>query len=270
MKLVYKYYAPEDYNLDAIEKQYFYFRHVGKLNDPFDSNILLFQPEEYAKIFGPKDKLEEIVSKYGTCSFSERRDNLTLWALYADCHKGFVVAYDADEFESMNVQFNGVRFPFYKINYVTEPIRLDQPKTTITLKSWNGDSISHSIEECYNNKDPKLLDFLFLYMINMKSSNWSNEEEWRLFVGLDLFVRNKQGWSFRNDIPGIEEDNEKLGYKVNMPSNVIHSIILGCNMEEKTKTKLIAIAEKLGVSIYETELGTPYQLNFKPIRQQKL
>ena len=55
-----------------------------------------------------------------------------------------------------------------------------------------------------------------------------------------------------------------------MPSNVIHSIILGCNMEEKTKTKLIAIAEKLGASIYETELGTPYQLNFKPIRHQKL
>ena len=116
MKLVYKYYAPKDYNLDAIEKQYFYFRHVSKLNDPFDSNILLFQPEEYAKNFGPKDKLEEIISKYGTCSFSERQDNLTLWALYADCHKGFVVAYDADEFESMNIQFNGVRFPFYKIN----------------------------------------------------------------------------------------------------------------------------------------------------------
>lgn len=166
MKLVYKYYAPKDYNLDAIKKQYFYFRHVGKLNDPFDSNILLFQPEEYARKFGPEDKLEEIVSKYGTCSFSERQDNLTLWALYADCHKGFVVAYDADQFESMNTQFNGVRFPFYKINYVTDPIRLDQPKTTITLKSWNGDSISHSIEECYNNKDkdPKLLDFLFLYM----------------------------------------------------------------------------------------------------------
>ena len=101
------------------------------------------------------------------------------------------------------------------------------------------------------------------YMINIKSSNWSNEEEWRLFVGLDLFDRNM---SFRKDIPGIEEDNEKLGYKVNMPSNVIHSIILGCNMEEKTKTKLIAIAEKLGVSIYGTELGTPYQLNFKQIR----
>ena len=50
MKLVYKYYAPKDYNLDAIEKQYFYFRHVSKLNDPFDSNILLFQPEESAYI----------------------------------------------------------------------------------------------------------------------------------------------------------------------------------------------------------------------------
>ena len=46
--------------------------------------------------------------------------------------------------------------------------------------------------------------------------------------------------------------------------------LCGYNMEEKMKTKLIAIAEKLGVSIYETELGTPYQLNFKPIRHQKL
>ena len=267
MKLVYKYYAPEDYNLDAIEKQYFYFRHISKLNDPFDSNILLFQPEEYAKNFGPKDKLEEIVSKYGTCSFSEQPNNLTLWALYADCHKGFVVAYDADEFESMNIQFKGVRFPFYKVNYVNGPIRLDQPDAIISLKSWSGECTSHSIKECYYNNDPKLRDFLFLYMINIKSSNWSNEEEWRLFVGLDLFDNN---WTFRKNIPGIEEDNKKLGYKVNMPSNVIHSIILGCNMEEKTKTKLIAIAEKLGVSIYETELGTPYQLNFKPIRQQKL
>ena len=263
MKEIYKYYAAEDYNLDAIENQYFYFRHVGKLNDPFDSNILLFQPEEYAKIFGQKDKLEEIVNKYGTCSFSERPDNLTLWALSANCHKGFVVVYDADKFESMNIQFNGVRFPFYKINYVNEPIRLDKPDTIITLKSWNGDSISHSIEECYNSKDPKLRDFLFLYMINIKSSNWSNEEEWRLFVGLDLFDNN---WTFRKNIPGIEEDNEKLGYKVNMPSDVIHHIILGCNMEGKTKTKLIAIAEKLGVSIYEAKLGTPYQLNFKQIR----
>lgn len=262
MKEIYKYYAPEDYNLDAIEKQYFYFRHVGKLNDPFDSNILLFQPEEYARKFGPENKLEEIVSKYGTCSFSERQDNLTLWALYTDCHKGFVVAYDADQFEYMNTQFKGVRFPFYKINYVTEPIRLDQPKTTITLKSWSGECISHSIKECYNNKDPKLRDFLFLYMINIKSSNWSNEEEWRLFVGLDLFDKN----NFRNNIHGIEEDHEKLGYIVNMPPKVIRSIFLGCNMEEKIRTELIGIAEKLGVSIYGTELGTPYQLNFKQIR----
>lgn len=96
----------------------------------------------------------------------------------------------------------------------------------------------------------------------MKSSNWSNEEEWRLFVGLDLFDKN----NFRNNILGIEEDHEKLGYIVNMPPKVIRSIFLGCNMEEKIRTKLIGIAEKLGVSIYGTELGTPYQLNFKQIR----
>lgn len=54
MKLVYKYYAPEDYNLDAIEKQYFYFRHVSKLNDPFDSNILLFSARRICKEFWAK------------------------------------------------------------------------------------------------------------------------------------------------------------------------------------------------------------------------
>ncbi len=85
-----------------------------------------------------------------------------------------------------------------------------------------------------------------------------------MFVGLDLFDRNNNDWTFRKNIPGIEEDYDKSGYKVKMPPNVIRSIILGCNMEEKTK--LIAIAEKLGVSIYEAELGTPYQLNFKQIR----
>ena len=54
MKLVYKYYAPEDYNLDAIEKQYFYFRHVSKLNDPLTLIYCFFSQKNIQRVSAQK------------------------------------------------------------------------------------------------------------------------------------------------------------------------------------------------------------------------
>lgn len=34
--MIYKYYAPTNYNMDALKKQYFWFSKAKYLNDPYD------------------------------------------------------------------------------------------------------------------------------------------------------------------------------------------------------------------------------------------
>lgn len=246
--MVYKYYSPQPYNFDALQKRYFFFCKVSKLNDPFDTNL---------KILGLKPQYVEyasqVVKDYGTCSFSRRADNRSLWALYAQSYTGFAVEYDEMRFEDLIRQYN-FRFSFHNVFYVDKPF--DGRSPDASFPSWDYEEGSKMIQLSDCIKDQRKRDALFTYMAFMKESKiWRAEDEYRVFVGQDImrFGKNKEGITF-----------EENGYKVGMPEGIIKSVIIGHNMTEENKKRIFELANECKVPVYITQANVPFHIDIIP------
>ena len=87
---------------------------------------------------------------YNICCFCAENDNETMWAYYADSHKGFCIGYDI---KSLNNDMTHLTFP---VLY----------KDHCTLQINDIDHIDGSV--C-------------MHMATEKSVAWSHEKEWRTF-----------------------------------------------------------------------------------------
>lgn len=132
------------------------------------------------KKFGPQTLLEEISkqfnkimdSRYGVFSLAKRPDNMSLWAKYADDHKGYCL-----EFSDLS-----------RFSYVYEVMYFEKIPLSLSLEI-----------------DPLQAEFLFT-----KSTEWSNEEEARILTkspGFQVLPKN----SVKSIIIGelCDEYNEK-------------------------------------------------------------
>ena len=252
--MVYKYYSPACYNLCAIREKYFFFSKVAKLNDPFDTSYSLINS---SKLINDMERMGRIspnagstIKEYGTCSFSKRGNNKTLWALYAQSYEGFAIGFDETTFESMNIELLA-RVLYKEVQYVDEMIDCNNPDASFQLKNWEGETETFQIKDCYSS-DPKKLDALFVYLAFVKERKiWRNEEECRMFIGND-FVQ-------RDNIKGVIKTEK--GYKIPMPKNAMKSIIMGHNMSKENKAELADISKKMGLPLYETKPTTPFNID---------
>lgn len=235
--MVYKYYSPACYNFCAIREKYFFFSKVAKLNDPFDTSYSLINS---SKLINDMERMGRIspnagstIKEYGTCSFSKRGNNKTLWALYAQSYEGFVIGFDENTFESMNTELSA-RVLYQEVQYVDEMIDCNNPDASFRLKNWDGEIETFQIKDCYSN-DPKKLDALFIYLAFVKERKiWENEEEYRMFIANDFLNR---------DIKGVMKTEN--GYRLPMPKNAMKSIIMGHNMNPDNKAELAGISKNL-------------------------
>lgn len=205
---LYKYYGLTNYNIDALVKNYLYASSHLELNDPFDSmnNFVWTKnaPIEYLLQFYLKlghSKLEIIgnpehfrnklqldfaiwlSNSFGILSLTSNCINTQMWAYYASNHHGFVLKL---KLEKLPEKFIG---PF-PINY---------------QKEWEAIDIKIG------------LPLSFLFMTNIKSANWSHEQEWRYIgVGKEMSIPR-----FR------EEEKYKDNRKFNYPPEMVEEIILG-------------------------------------------
>ena len=192
-----------------------------------------------------------VINEYGTCSFSKRGNNKTLWALYAQSYEGFAIGFDENTFETMNMEL-GARVLYQEVQYVDEMIDCNNQDASFQLKNFfgGGEVETFQIRDCYSN-DPKKLDALFIYMAFVKERKiWENEEEYRMFVAKDFLHR---------DIKGVAKMEK--GYKIPMPKNAMKSIIMGHNMSKENKVELAGISKKMGLPLYETKPTTPFNID---------
>lgn len=251
--MVYKYYSPNCYNVEAFEKQYFWFSKVSKLNDPYDSSYSLIQSEFFKKVLGLSANAADIMKEYATCSFSKHNNNLALWAHYAQSFKGFCLGFDDSTFESMNITYQA-RFIFQDVQYVDELINCNNLDASFHIKNVYGNCETYKLSDCLKG-DPKVGDKFFIYLAFLKEKKiWGNEEEMRLFIGKDLLRRE-------NLIDGVVKTQN--GYKINMPKDAIKSIVLGHNIDECIRTKLLEIAKAHNLPVYITEAKIPFNIDIK-------
>jgi len=242
----FKYYSPVDYNFDAIEKSYFFFSKVSKLNDLFDCSADLLLCTNQFSFLNEKgrNKLKKAISNYGICCFSETYDNKALWAYYANSYKGFVVEYDDQKFKCREIKWR-CGLPVFcedgekindssllmlmlrkgKVNYIS---RSDLPKKKedvafMTCASDGCDKEPKSIDIDEAMKDGKNLDkWVESLFFSKERESWQAEREYRLFAG--------------DNAVNYLSENQKCdnGYKIYFPktkNDIVKSFILGYNFD---------------------------------------
>lgn len=150
-KSIYKYYSLHDYNIDALEKCYFYLTNPKDFNDPFDCsrNLIMEQQKEFIDGL-PIPALNNKINK-GICCFSTNGLNPLMWGHYTDSYNGFVVEYDID--------LKIVSVPEMKSEKLMRVIYSDNPNPV-------------------SEKSP----FANMYQLVVKLAPWEYENEWRLIV----------------------------------------------------------------------------------------
>lgn len=163
-KLLYQYCKIDKYFYDMIINSQLWFSKLSAFNDPFDANIPWDLVHTYKEILkmnnGALDMINsadlspsyfmksfnECREKISVACFSESKDNLLMWAHYADKHKGVLLVFDLEILKSI----------FKKI------IKIDYTKQ---LPDFNFSDNPSDIFKKY---------------IDKKSENWKLEEEVRI------------------------------------------------------------------------------------------
>lgn len=168
----YKYYALDDYSVDALTHLYVYAAHPCQFNDPFDCDedlinfddmdcIRIFWDHLFTKVVELCNNDVECIKKFTNLSFktylytkwgiiclSQKYDNLPMWSAYTN-HKGFCLEFDIS------------RFPFKMVG----PFPVNYQKQLKT----------HSIKEIS-------IQLATIVQTNVKQNIWEYEHEWRLLL----------------------------------------------------------------------------------------
>ena len=178
-----------------------------------------------------------------TACFTKSFHNSSVWAKYADGHKGVCLIFEAienDNSNSLELNDNSITLPFCKVNYTHIPDETDffrticRPDVPTITELWytnqNGNtsecathlesdqSQSAWRERCWNN---------FYRHVTFKTKDWKYEQEYR------LILENTSG-QFDS------RDDRKLTYDFNS----LKGIIFGMRTSTEDQLKIIEIIEK--------------------------
>ena len=244
---LYKYQSFNEHDPNNLRKRIFWFKKPEGFNDPFDCNInfqlvdvteenleLLFNSlrEEstdnkdfdrnyhsdgkVTKLFKDKviessrkatSKLVNIFASLGVTCFSEINDDILMWSHYATSHQGFCLEFDT------------TKVPFTRTNKPDQDSALEK-----VLYSDSYPTISPT--DIVFSQIPSLPQNL----LTVKSSHWSYEREWRLF---------------------LMDGNRELNYE----KTALTGVYLGCKITEENKESIKSILGN-SIPIYEMQRST--------------
>ncbi|MCX0398221.1 DUF2971 domain-containing protein [Clostridium perfringens] len=246
MGMLYKYYSNEsEYAYKNIEDGNICFSPLECLNDPLEGyGAYLYKVSDEEQIYWnsigsdlPKmlskrfsEEFREVANfKYRVFCASKEYDNPLLWAYYANCHKGFCVGYKKS---SIGV----VSDKLFDMNYKDEMYPI-------------------------NESDEKIFEKL----LSVKSIDWKNENECRALYELKCedighsnhevyFKKEKQLDEYLYILNGNARTNDlrtlyARKFICKKCSPVV--IYLGMKMEWNDKKRLIDIAHKLKIKVYQ-------------------
>ena len=174
--LIYKYKSFNKNSLAIFINCELYFANAESFNDPFDSQLKLYEalrafvnehqeyefPEDDSEIRGICIEAESEIKKTGILSMSHVDNEILMWSHYADCHKGFCIGFS---------QF-GLRDDFSTVIHPADyDVQYDEPKPfSSLLKSYD---ISNLTPFEFLDAD------VYKILIEYKHENWSYEKELR-------------------------------------------------------------------------------------------
>lgn len=265
MEMLYKYYSNEsEYAFKNLEKEVITFTPIESLNDPFEGIgefVYPMTPDEKAYWDSVSKNTPDLLSKrisddindianfmYRIFSSSKDYDNPLLWAHYANSHKGFCVGYNKSDIEKIS-------YMLQDINYDSKLYNLNTPNK----KEIENLLFTKSDKWCYENECRALYKLKtedvehFPPQMYYQISNIKNEGH------LNNYIFDIHG---SVQIPPYETlcSIKYICFKCKPVK-----IYLGLRTNTEDRKKLIRIADKLNIEIYQM---TKSQHSFDLISQE--
>jgi hypothetical protein len=249
--IVYKYLHPD--RIDVLRNGLIRFTQPAALNDPFETRPNLREIRRFFQTLhrnaegvipteddlrGTQEAISETFGRWNEdnasdlvfLSLSRNRNNLLMWSHYCDCHRGFVMGFDADH-------------PFFSVT-----------------KKGAKDSLS---EVVYSPRRPVMpapdqdFDLFFSEKINIltKSHHWAYEKELRMCASPNA----------ADEI--IAETSGEPIYLFKFPDESVAEVILGQRMAGEDQRLLAGIVRKKyrSARLYRTGLNdSQYDLDVVP------
>lgn len=232
----YKYCNAEYYAIRNIEKGTLAFKKCSEFNDPFEGIALTVDEND-------KKYLDIIRDNAMITCLSEKKNDLLMFAHYADSFKGFCIEYDLSLLEDSIYQ--KITSYFFPVIYAPKP-------EDLRYKNILSEYILNHIKAIEEHKlSLKKLDDITLYFVH-KAKIWEYENEWRFIVTLD---------QYRNAFDIFGNVNSKVILFKDF--DCISSIYLGLNIAEDKKEHITEIVKRLNnerinrpkIKLYETSLN---------------
>jgi len=240
MASIYKY---TQYRPEFLENFYLKLSKFGEFNDPFEmvmgNYLSSITQEEHDEIMSLSNTLSDgasyidaaidaecgVRASVGVLCFTSTKDNLLMWAHYADNHKGICIELDPNA-EFFNGQYKDAPSRICKIFNSLES--KDRYQNIGVLKP-----VNYSVER------PKYLEPQELEYNTeswfVKSPEWSYENELRLLLPIDNAEKT--------------QNSDLYFYALN--PNIIKSIIVGCQMPINKKLEIFEKCQHLGIKVKE-------------------
>lgn len=189
-----------------------------------------------------QDCIRYIKNYQNIACFSETQTSPTMWAYYADSHKGFVIEYGLKNYNTPCINCShecayrhyDLLFP---VIYSDERFNAKDFVASFWLQQM---FMKNSIGVFIPKDDELALYKTLLY----KSNDWSHEKEWRIISQCDTF-------------PKI----------IQKPL----AIYLGVNMSQENRSKLLDFATKNNIKTFEMYIDNTsrqYQINYREIKKE--
>lgn len=143
----------------------------------------------------------------GVLSLSQKRDDILMWAHYAQNNKGFVIEFDANnKFFNQPIDVHGLSGCLHRVVY-------------------SGDRPNRG----------SMLDMSPRDIFLLKSEKWKDEEEWRMLQPLE------NGKRLEKDGIAILDDEGQPIYLFPLPPSCITGVIFGSRMSQDNRGKIMHV-----------------------------
>lgn len=245
LPMLYRYSHADYDNIRALEKREIYLSEAGSMNDIFEG--LSCEIDE--NVIENLGMLKDIAYLK---SFTENKNDLLMWANYADEYKGMCVKYDLRDVKAEDP----LLYHLFPVIYTDKRYT----KANLRFSYQELKRLKYDLEEC---NVPYSLDFLqdIMGLFVSKSECWKNEREWRLIV---TYLQMNLNY----DEVGSDDETQML-YSIkdrNVSFPYAKAIYLGPRMRKSVKDHLKEIGQKIGAEVYEVSLSKDtYDLEEKKI-----
>ena len=212
--------------LNTLVNDRIYMSNVIDLNDPFDNKAYFFDTDILNELKYWNSDIntifKDLSSALKVCSLTKNGvSSMPMWAHYANNHKGYCIEYDMND----NRELKSLTFP---VQYTSERLNITSfiKQYMLEIDQMIKKRIDEQLILKRVNFFAKNLTHIISYLCNVKHDSWSYEGEYRCTTGAQE----------------IYSDYVMAKPKV---------IYIGMKCTDEYKTKLINIANKKAISIYQ-------------------